>query len=227
MQDADIVFSYAIDAATYKEIQHLRDLGHKIILISEYMEQFPIDKAKWIFPMSLAYEKENLAEGFMDSITDNYLSLKNLVRNVDIRPSVFMGFPWKGTWYMSGGKSFQANFFKDAAGNYKWSDSKKESGMPLNMEQVFAKALDAEIWINPGSKTSLSDILKSDERFEDFFAFENKSVFNNDFRTNTTGGNDYWESGVVRPDLILADLIKIFHPEIPLKHDFVYYRRLK
>ena len=27
---------------------------------------------------------------------------------------------------------------------------------------------------------------------------------------NSNGGNDYWETGVMRPDLLLGDLIKIF-----------------
>jgi iron complex transport system substrate-binding protein len=41
------------------------------------------------------------------------------------------------------------------------------------------------------------------------------------------GGNDYWERGVVRPDLILADLVKILHPEIDSSKDFNFYKKIE
>ena len=52
-------------------------------------------------------------------------------------------------------------------------------------------------------------------------------VYNNNARINSAGGNDYWESGTVRPDLVLADLIEVFHPDLLTDHRFVYYRQLK
>jgi iron complex transport system substrate-binding protein len=56
---------------------------------------------------------------------------------------------------------------------------------------------------------------------------KNGHVFNNDARSSLAGGNDYWESGTVRPDLVLADLIEVFHPDLLTDHSFVYYRQLK
>lgn len=54
-------------------------------------------------------------------------------------------------------------------------------------------------------------------------------VYNCDKRTNAAGGNDYWESGVVRPDAVLHDLIVIFHPEAldAADRNTCYYRRLE
>ncbi len=37
-------------------------------------------------------------------------------------------------------------------------------------------------------------------------------VYNNNLRLTPEGGNDYWESAVVHPDIVLRDLIKIFTP---------------
>ena len=42
----------------------------------------------------------------------------------------------------------------------------------------------------------------------------------------TAGGNDFWESSVVHPDLVLRDLVKILHPEL-VDEPFVYYRRIE
>ena len=49
---------------------------------------------------------------------------------------------------------------------------------------------------------------------------------NNNARTNTAGGNDYYESAVVNPDIVLRDLVKIFHPEL-VQEECVYYKQLK
>ncbi len=39
-------------------------------------------------------------------------------------------------------------------------------------------------------------------------------------------GNDYYESAVVNPDIVLRDLVKIFHPEL-VQEECVYYKQLK
>lgn len=74
---------------------------------------------------------------------------------------------------------------------------------------------------------SLKDLEAADARFAEFAAFKNGKVFNNDKRTNANFGNDYFESGVIRPQVILADLIKIFHPDLLPDHELVYYRQLE
>ena len=73
----------------------------------------------------------------------------------------------------------------------------------------------------------MSDILLLDERFSDLPVVQEGRVYNNNARISQGGGNDYWESGTVRPDLVLGDLIKVFHPGLLSEHQFVYYRKLK
>ena len=87
--------------------------------------------------------------------------------------------------------------------------------------------MNADVWINPGAAGSLDDIRQLDARFGDLEVLKSGYVYNNNARTNSSGGNDYWESGTVRPDLVLADLIRIFHPDLLTDHRFVYYRQLK
>jgi len=60
---------------------------------------------------------------------------------------------------------------------------------------------------------TLAELISTDSRFATFLQVQKKAIFNNNLQVSTGGGNDYWERGVVRPDLILADLVKIFHPE--------------
>ena len=52
------------------------------------------------------------------------------------------------------------------------------------------------------------------------------NVYNNNARLNENGGNDYWEGGISNPNLVLADLIKIFHPELLPNHKLFFYQKL-
>ena len=53
-------------------------------------------------------------------------------------------------------------------------------------------------------------------------------VYNNNARRTEQGGSDFWESGVIRPDLILQDLATIFHPDASgHDHTLYYYKQLK
>jgi iron complex transport system substrate-binding protein len=225
-ENVDLVLSYAIDISNYKEIKRLRELGQTVVIISEFMESDPINKASWLKVIALMLNKKVEADQFLENVTKRYDSLKHVSMYSSQASSVIMGFPWKGTWYMSGGKSFQSKLFADASSYYLWADNDKKSGIPLDIEEVINKGLNADVWVNTNSINRLNAIKESDTRFSEFKAFKSGRVYNYNLRVNEAGGNDYWESGVVRPDLVLQDLIKIFHP-ITLKDvDFTFYQKL-
>ena len=52
-------------------------------------------------------------------------------------------------------------------------------------------------------------------------------MWNNNRRSTSGGGNDFYESGIMHPDVILADLISIFHPDLMPGYEPRYYTRLK
>ena len=120
-----------------------------------------------------------------------------------------------------------ATLIGDAGGKYLWEDKKQAGRIPMGIEEVMKKAVSADIWINPGPHTTYTQLKISDNRLEVISAFKNSFVYNATKTLNKNGGNAYWESGVVRPDLVLADLIKIIHPELLPDHSWVFYEPLK
>ncbi len=96
----------------------------------------------------------------------------------------------------------------------------------MSIEAVYDRAINADFWLNIGSCLSLEDVPWVDARFVDIRAWRNGMVFNNNKRVNEFGGNDYWESGMIRQDEILADLIAILHPDLLPGRQLVYYRKL-
>lgn len=222
----DLIFHYNFGPSTQATIERLTGLGLEVVTVSEFRETNPLGKAEWIKFFGAVYNEMELANELFDEIEAKYLLLLNSSMEF-APPLVFSGLPWKGEWYQPGGASFQAQLFKDAGGNYIWSDNKHVSGISVDRESVFDKALAADIWIHPSDKMKLSEIAREDKRFVQFRSFQNGLVYNNNKRINKNGGNDYWESGPLHPDLILLDLMAIFHPEAFPDHELFYYQKLE
>ena len=160
------------------------------------------------------------------TIEQKYDSLSMLVSGATGLPTVICNLPFKGNWYMPGGNSYVANMLKDAGADYIFDDNNETGGVPLDFEVVYAKGLGAEYWINPDFANSVDEILAKDERLRDFEAIKTGKIFNNNRRLKRGEVNDYWESGLINPHLILADLISIFHPELLPGHELHYYKKI-
>jgi len=225
--DPDVLFIYGVEGNVVAIVEKLTDLGIPVAFCGEYLEPHPLGKTEWIQFFSCFYDREEMAAEFFHEIDSSYRQLLQLASKVQDKPAVLTGLPWKDTWHMAGGKSFAARLIEDAGGEYLWSDNASTQAIPLDLESVYLRAVGAGVWINPGAANSLKDIGSLDERFLDLDVVRKSRVYNNNLKSRPEGGNDYWESGTLRPDLILADLIRIFHPELLPEHEWVYYRQLK
>ena len=204
----------------------LSEAGFKVVLNGEYMENSPLGRSEWIKFIALFFNRESQAEEIFEGISREYESLKKRAVAATHKPTVFTDAPYQGNWWIAGGGSYMARFIEHAGARYVWSDDPSTGSRLLDFEAIYEAAHAADFWINPGWWRSLGEGLAVDERFVEFAAFRKGNVFNNNVRANPQGGNDYWESGVARPHEILADLIKIFHPDLLPGHRLKYYRRL-
>ena len=223
----DVVFLYGLDATVQSTSVRLAEAGIPCVMVSEYLENHPLGKAEWIKFFAAFYNKDKSADIFFDEVKEKYIHLRDTVEILTSKPTVLAGLPWKDTWFLPGGKSFSVQFIADAGGDYLWKDDTSREFIPLDLESVFSRALNADIWINTGSVATKAELLDRDKRFGVVKAFMSDSLFNNNARLSAGGGNDYWESGVASPQIILQDLIEIFHPGFLPKHDLLYYRRLE
>lgn len=224
--DPDAVWAYGIDNDAEARINRMKELGLNPILSAEYLEETPLGKAEWIKFFALFFDQLDVATAIFDQIETEYLAIKKEAESAAEHPTVFVGLPWKGEWYQAGGKSFQACLFRDAGAQYLWRDNEEISGIVVDREVVFEVALEADYWLNVGTAFTREEIVGQDPRYAHFQAFAEQQVYNNNNRMNDRGGNDYWESGIMAPHLVLRDLVKIFHPELFPDQPLIYYRRL-
>lgn len=226
-QDPDVLFMYGVEGNERAISEKLKDLDIPVVFCGEYLETHPLGKTEWIKFFANFYGVEEQAESFFRKIDSIYSQLTTQVADAPAKPRVLTGLPWKDTWYMAGGRSFASQLIKDAGGEYLWSDNTSMEAIPLDLESVYLRAVEADIWINPGAAEALEQLYDFDERLQALPVLRKGEVYNNNLRLSQEGGNDYWESGTVRPDLVLSDLMALFHPEILRDHQFIYYRKLK
>jgi iron complex transport system substrate-binding protein len=196
-------------------------------LNADYTETSPLGRAEWVKFTAMFFNREGDANTLFDEIAANYDELTELTATVETRPTVLVNGMFSDIWYISGGNSFTARMIEDAGGDFLWSDDESIASLALSFEAVFDRAQSADFWLNANFWFSLDEGLAEDERYSEFAAFQNQRVYNNNLRVNETGGNDYGESGVLRPDQVLTDLISIFHPDLLPDHELFYYRHLE
>ncbi len=222
----DVVIGFGIDGNN-KAFETIKKSNIPVIYNGDWVESSPLAKAEWIKFFGLLYNKEKKADSIFNTIEKNYLDAKQLASNVQNRPTILSGAMHNDIWYLPNGNSTEAQLLKDANTNYLWKDSKGTGSLSLNFETVFAKAKDADIWLNPSNYVSLDALKKNNSHNTMFKAFQTKNIYSFTNTTGKTGSVLYYELGMTRPDIVLKDLIKICHPELLENYQPYFFKKLE
>ena len=169
------------------------------------------------------------ANGRSPPIPERYEALKAKVAESAARPKVMINAPYGDSWFMASAESYVARLIADAGGDYIYRENTSNRSLPIDLEKAYLLASGADVWINAGSFRTLAEFRARLPKFAGVPCVRRGEIYNCDRRTNAAGGNDYWESGVVRPDVVLHDLIAVFHPEAldAADREMHYYRKLE
>jgi iron complex transport system substrate-binding protein len=223
----DLVMVYGIGSESSGYIGKLKEMGVKVVYNADYLETDPLGKAEWIKLMGALYSRENMADSIFSTIENEYNNLKSYIRaKAEEKPKVLLGMPFKDTWYISPGNSYISKLIGDAGGEYLWQSTESSVSMPTGLENVYIKAIEADFWLNTGGVNSLNEILSVDPRLASLKCFKSGNLFNNNKRTNEGGGNDYWEGGCLKPQIILRDIASILHPGLLPECELFYYKKV-
>jgi len=222
----DLVVGFSLNSNN-KMFSVIEKLGIPVLLNGDWMEETPLGRAEWIKFFGVLFDKEKMADSIFKTIEKNYLEAKNIASKATENPTVISGGLFKDVWNLPAGDSFEATFLKDANTNYLWKDSKGKGSLSLNIENVFEKGKDAELWISPSYYETMEQLNDANDIYPKFSAFQNKNIFTYVNKKGELGGIIYFELAPARPDLVLKDLIKIAHPELLKNYDLTFYERLK
>ncbi|HPF03526.1 MAG TPA: ABC transporter substrate-binding protein [Bacteroidales bacterium] len=224
----DLIMMYGIGNESAGYISRISGLGLKVMFNADYLETNPLSRAEWIRVFGALYCKKKLADSIFKSLSYDYNLVKEKVKkNISEKPRVLLGLPYRDTWYVSPGNSYINTLITDAGGYYLWNDTESDFSMPYSFESVFVRSLNADFWLNTGSADSKKEISAFDSRLEKIPGFHSGKIYNNTSRMSAGGGNDYWESGTMNPQIILKDIASILHPGLFPEHDLVYYKKIE
>ena len=203
----------------------IRAAGIPVVPNAEWLEATALGRAEWVKYMAIFVNEERLAQSVYKSTKARYVSLAERVRSAPStqRPLVMTGHSSRGQFTISGGRSYVANLISDAGGRYAWDDNRAPGIVTVDMEAQIERAGQADVWINGGGWKNRQAMLEEEPRYAAFKAFRDGQVWVYERRQTASGANDYWSRSVTRPDLVLADLLKIFHPALAREHVFEWY----
>ena len=222
----DVVLLYGIGDAQTAVTDKLKELSIPYMYVGEYLEESPLGKAEWMVALSELTDSREKGIEIFSEIPKRYQTLKDLTASVEQRPTVMFNTPWNDSWIMPSTKSYMAQLVNDAGADYIDKENTSNSSAPIGLETAYGLIQKADYWINVGMASTLDELKAVNPKFTDAKSVREKTAYNNNLRLTATGGNEYWESAVIRPDIVLRDLIHIFHPEL-VSDSLYYYRHLE
>ncbi|MDE7386437.1 MAG: ABC transporter substrate-binding protein [Muribaculaceae bacterium] len=221
----DLVMLYGLYSASPMEAR-LKELNIPYMYIGDYVENSPLGKSEWVVALGEVTGRREKAVELFDSIESRYMSLKNRVAEEVIdAPTVMLNTPYSDTWYMPSTSSYVVQLINDAGGDYIYKKNTGNASGAIDLEEAYMLASQADMWLDTGTYNTLEALAAACPKFTDTRCFINGDVYNNTRQTTSEGGNKFYETAIITPDLVLRDLVKIFHPEL-VKEDFVYYKKL-
>lgn len=208
--------------------EQLEQNGIKVIYLDEYKEEDPLARVEYLKLFGKLFGKEELANNRYEQVVKSYDSLKTVfAQQPKGHFTTLVNTLYGDVWYLPATNTLQAQLIADAQGNYFLTQQGDKNVLNKTFEEVYAVAKEAKYWINAGDFESLAALKASYGNYSWFTAYKTAEVYNPLLRKNAAGANDYYETGVVRPDLILKDLGKIFYPNTFPTTSFYFYKKLE
>ena len=218
----DIILTSPFKRGGYDAISNL-DIP--LVSFLGYKESSPLGQAEWIKFTAMLLDIEDKAEEQFSEIEKKYKELESAATKASNKPLIMSGELHSGNWYVVGGNSYLAQLFRDAGASYFMKNDNESGGFYVDFETVYSQGANTDYWriLNSHNGIFTYDELKAnDARYAEFKPFKDKKVIYCNLRDKP-----FYENTPVEPEVVLADLIKIFHPELLPNHTPVYYDVLK
>lgn len=187
----------------------LRSAGFTLIACADYMETSPLARAEWMRFYGRLFGAAQQADTLFTTVETRYNELKQKVTaQATTHPTVFCDLKMGNTWYQPGGASTMGQFITDAGGQYLWADKKESGSLPLDIESVYARAHNANIWLikyGQANDMTYQQMQQDCTQYTQFKAWQQRKVLGcNTFKV------PFFEEVPFHPDLLLQNLIQLF-----------------
>jgi ABC-type Fe3+-hydroxamate transport system, periplasmic component len=220
----DIVFVYDVAGENAPYIEKMKRFHLKVMMIDDYLQEDPIARLGILRKYGEILGLEARADSIITSTTRQYDSLKLIAAKAS-KVMVLMNVPYRNVWYIAGADNYLSKLVSDAGGTVVGA-GKGAKSHPYSVEEAFLLSQKSDIWLLQTNDSTLSAVESQNPLFRKVTPLRSGNVWNNSLHTTPGGGNDFWEDGIVEPQYILEDMIRMFHPGLLPDGEFHFYRKL-
>jgi iron complex transport system substrate-binding protein len=213
---------YGVTAENSAVTQKLRELRIPYLYLGDYTEQSPLGKAEWVVAVSEIVGCRERGEEVFAAIAERYAAVCSGVV-AEYRPKVMLNLPYQDVWYMPSDDSYMVQLVEDAGGDYIYKGKNPAGGSKgISLEEALYLVGSADKWLNVGQVTTMAELCSAAPHFTECDVVMRGEVYNNNHRRSAMGGSDFWESAIVRPDVVLQDLVNVMRGE----GELYYYHKI-
>ena len=220
----DIAFLTVDAPYNMKALGRARELDLAAAPTFDWAETHYLGRAEWIKYLALFFNAERDASALFESVVGRVADLKALAASAPRTPTVLWGYyGGDGRWWLHQ-NNLEARFLHDANAFNPYEDfgsDRRSEGEPISSEQLLIAGAEADHWI-------IGDIhaadLPPDTYMNRFAAWQQGNLYHNYKRIKPEhNAYDWFETALVRPDWVLADLIALLHPEVLRHHETIFF----
>ena len=197
-----------------ESLDKCRQLGIPTAAVFDWAEQDYLGRAEWIKFYALFFNAEAKANQVFQQIENRIDELKSMTAALPKESAIWGYYTSKSKWAMQI-SSFQAQYMRDAnldnmlIGQVVPNANGSQS---LSSEQLLTYGKDATHWV-------IGDIhaspLPKETIMSSFQAWNAGNLYHNMERVDPkSNSSDWYATAITRPDTVLADLLKLVHPEL-------------
>lgn len=216
------IFVSPFDGVSYGQMERI---GVPLIECADYMETSALGRAEWMRFYGMLFGKEHEADSLFNVVEHGYEKGMKLARKSRLHPKVITERVVSGVWYCPGGKSSMGRLIADAGGRYAFASDTHSGSLTLSPEKVISDAADADCWLfvyNGQKALDRNQLLSEYQGYKILKAFQKGEIY----ECGSTTGVPYFEEISFRPDCLLADFVRIFHPDLHLTGATRYYKQM-
>lgn len=202
----------------------VEELDIPIMECAEYMESSPLARAEWMKFYGRLFGRKAMADSLFAVVDSSYHALKAQAEKAGPGRSVLVDKLVGSVWYVPGGKSTIGQMIRDAGAGYAWSSDDHSGSLSLPFETVLEKAGESDLWIYRYSSDhaqTLSELLSEHHGYSQLRPFQTGEVYGCNVEKSL-----FYEESPFRPDYLLCDFIRLFHPDMTELPPLRYYEKL-
>lgn len=201
----------------------VEELGIPIIECADYMENSPLARAEWMKFYGILFGTEGAADKLFAEVDSSYQALCHQAKQAGMGRSVLIDRMVGSVWHVPGGRSTIGEMVKDAGGIYPWAADDHSGSLSLSFENVLEKGGEADVWLfrySSDNTYTRNDLLNERHGYEQLKAFKSGQLYGCNVEKTL-----FYEETPFRPDWLLADFIRIIHPELTGSHKLRYFQK--